>query len=178
MTIFAKTCLLIALAVAQAPVGAPSVREKKPANTAYLCDTDAARALVGDLAGDASVVEVGCAASGDELRARNELLARFVEVARSGSGTFRLKKTCTTIEGDPIVRYLVVDDGSITLATDSTADKFGPKQVCRAGVDQVELGYFDPKTADASGPRYFQVTPDSPADATYLIRCYPQEWDF
>lgn len=178
MTILAKTCLLLALAVAQAPVGAPAVREKKPANTAYLCDTDAARALVGDLARDASVAEVGCAVSGDELRAHNELLARFVEVARSGEGSLRLKKTCSTIEGDPIVRYLVVENGSITLATDSTADKFGPQQACRAGVEQVDLGYLDAKTADASGMRFLQVTPDAPADATYVIRCYPQEWDF
>jgi hypothetical protein len=174
-----RNLLLVALlATAQAPMGAPQTPGRADASLAYTCDTEAARTLVDALARDASVSKVDCVPAPDEVAARNELLARFVEVARSGKGRMAVAKTCATVEGDPLVRYLVADNGEVRLATDSRADRFGPKQVCSARAASVEIGFLDAKNPGPDGPRFVTDLAAAPPGTAYVLRVMPQAWDF
>ena len=167
------TILLCILALVVAPQTPAPAADRAPLDTTYTCDTDRAKALARALAADASVVEVGCQAPADGVAARNAMLAKLVDAARSRTGAVSLRKTCTTIEGDPIVHYLTVVDGEITLVTDSTADRFGPRQVCAARVARVELGWIDEARAS-----FVAGVEGAPAGARYVVRCLPQDWTF
>ena len=170
MTTLTTLCIAALVWLPQTPAPA---RDQPALDTTYACDTDRARALVVAFAGDAGVVEVGCQAPSDGVGARNAQLAALVDAARSRAGAVRLRKTCNTIEGDPIVHYLTAVEGEITLVTDSRGDRFGPKQVCSARVARVELGYVD----EASG-RFVPGAEGAPDGTRLVVRCMPQDWTF
>lgn len=172
MAMTTLTTLLIAALVCLPQTPAPGM-DRPAGDTAYTCDTDLARSLARNLAGDATVVEVGCQVPADGVEARNEMLKQFVGTAAARTGAMRLRKTCTTVEGDPIVHYLTAVDGEITLVTDSTADQFGPKQVCSARVARVEIGHVDEQTGQFV-PGLGKVPPGKPC----AVRCLPQDWTF
>jgi hypothetical protein len=171
MTILTTLCIAALVWLPQTPKPG---KDRPAADTAYTCDTDRARSLARDLAADTSVTEVGCQASGDGVEAHNKLLEAFLFSTATGRmGALRLRKTCSTVEGDPIVHYLMLVDGEITLVTDSTADRFGPKQVCSARVARVEIGHVDETTGQfVSG--IDRVPPGKPC----VLRCLPQDWTF
>jgi hypothetical protein len=160
--------LVVIVALLQAPPSRADV------NLAYTCDTEASRTLVDSLARDAAGSKLDCAASAEH----NAVLERFVEVARSGKGRMVLAKTCQTVEGDPLMRYLVVDNGEVRLATDSRADAHGPKQVCSARASSVEIGFFDATNPGPEGPRFVTDLKAAPAGTAYVLRVMPQAWDF
>jgi hypothetical protein len=44
----------------------------------------------------------------------------------SGKGTYGIKKTITTVEGDPIYQYLIVENGKCRMIEDTRNDALGP----------------------------------------------------
>ena len=176
-----RVCAIVlgSLRPLQAGPAEPRAAEPRAADPAptYSCDTEEIRALARELSQDASVAEVGCAESAEQTREHNDLLKRFVRVAQLREGSLRIEKTCSTVEGDPIVQYLIAEGGAVTLVTDSTADRYGPRQVCRARIESVELGYLDEQEGDG-GPRFVPVAGNARADRQYVVRCLPQEWYF
>jgi hypothetical protein len=145
---------------------------------AYTCDSEAALTLADSLAKDAAVEQLDCAATGERLAAQNRVLERFAAVAASRQGAMRLRKVCPTVEGDPIVHYLVVADGEVLFVTDSRADRFGPKRVCGARVASVELGYLVEQEGLEGGPRFVRGVAGAPEGARFILRCAPHDWDF
>ncbi|UCG44252.1 MAG: hypothetical protein JSU73_06510 [candidate division WOR-3 bacterium] len=58
-------------------------------------------------------------------RTSNDRKRKALQVLMKGSGKYALKQTPTTVEGDPVPRYLVVDKGRWQLVFDGSRDAFG-----------------------------------------------------
>jgi hypothetical protein len=103
--------------------------------------------------------------SADAVRRNNAIRLSLWRAAETASGTVKAKKTVSTTEGDPVVYYLVVNDGVIESVRDYREDEFGPPgpRVLRDRVDRLHIGYFDSE-------KRFRHGPDAPDGAELLIR--------
>jgi hypothetical protein len=140
---------------------------------AYECNAQQIQALADELAGDASAGKTACSVPDARLAEHNDLIRRFVEVASAGKGAFSVQKTCLTVEGDPILKYIVTRDGELLLVTDSRRDTHGPRDVCAGRVDRVELGYLAPDAE--GGSRFVALGPGASPEGPLVVRCLPQD---
>jgi hypothetical protein len=82
----------------------------------------------------------------------------------------KLKKTCGTVEGDPIYSYLTVEKGKAKVFIDTSQDDFGPKRVYAYECSELDIGiYFNDLKA---GKMVFQKIENSEEkDHQMVLRC-------
>ncbi len=106
--------------------------------------SEAEQKLSDGLKNDMDFVAVECgrrqtAASAD--RVASYKLKAFL--AFSGEGEqIKLKKTCGTIEGDPVFSYLTVEKGKASIFIDTSQDDFGPQRVYSYQCVEFEIGIY------------------------------------
>lgn len=84
---------------------------------------------------------------GKALEARqfsNRIKLLLFEAAQSSNPkeTVKVKKICSTREGDQIPSYLTVNQGKVTLVVDTSRDKFGSGQIHLKDCENLTLGNY------------------------------------
>lgn len=93
-----------------------------------------------------------------------------VETFRRGRGRLALQQTYTTVEGDPITVYLLVDGSRVRTVHDGRADRFGSGGVTQTALDSLTLGYYPYEAR----PEVVRVPLDGAAHASrpLLLLCW------
>ena len=69
----------------------------------------------------------------------SRILTKAWNVWVSGRGCYAIKQSHSSVEGDPIVHYLIIRDGDCLDVHDSRADQWGPKVVSTRGIPELRL---------------------------------------
>jgi len=102
--------------------------------------------LIQGLKQDPSIKTIDCPRRNLDLTIRiknNAVKQLLYSVADSGRGVFKAKKTCITVEGDPVTEYMIVVSGKIRVIHDASQDRFGGMDVHSYDVNNIQLGYYD-----------------------------------
>lgn len=102
--------------------------------------------LIQGLRQDSSIKTIDCPRNNLDLSTRiknNAVKQLLYSVAGSGRGVFKAKKTCVTVEGDPVTEYMIVVSGKIRVIHDASQDRFGGMDVYSYDVNNIQLGYYD-----------------------------------
>jgi hypothetical protein len=79
----------------------------------------------------------------DLLRRDNDRRKLFLKIYQAGKGRAGLTHGGGTMEGDPIVEWIMVDDGKLLLIEDATRDRYaGFPGVFKFSPTNAALGYF------------------------------------
>jgi hypothetical protein len=102
--------------------------------------------LIQSLQQDPSIKTIDCPRRNLDLSTRiknNAVKQLLYSVAGSGRGVFKAKKTCITVEGDPVTEYMIVVSGKIRVIHDASQDRFGGMDVHSYDVNNIQIGYYD-----------------------------------
>jgi hypothetical protein len=165
-----KICLLIFCLLFVQDVWAQRKREPLSADQQKLKD---------ELINDREYIEVSCDRRSTtpnpdrDTSYRLKAIQAFTEAGEKS----KLKKTCVTVEGDPIYSYLTVEKGKAQFFIDSSQDDFGPKRVYAYQCSQLEIGiYFNDLKA---GRMVFQKIENSEGkDRQIVLRCLADSKEF
>lgn len=82
--------------------------------------------------------------------------------AWNGGWSAKARKSLTTIEGDPMDHYLVIEPGDVRVIVDSRRDRYaGAEKISTIPVSTLRIGYYD-------GGRFVE-TAQPPADGRELV---------
>lgn len=134
--------------------------------------SEAEQKLIAELGRDQEFVQVTCERRHVKSSADSDASTRLktLDAYKNGKEISKLKKSCGTIEGDPIFSYLTVEKGKASIIIDTSWDKFGPKRVYSYQCSELDIGtYFnDLKT----GRMFFQkARTDEVRDERATLRC-------
>lgn len=100
--------------------------------------------LSEELAADREYNQVGCAGylkTANAEKSANYRRAAF-EIFATGKLKKKLKRSCGTREGDPIVTYLAVENGTAIIYVDWTRDRFGPGRLFSYTCSNLDFGSY------------------------------------
>jgi len=165
-----KICLLIFCLLFIQNIFGQRVREPLSEDEQKLSDK---------LKNDKEYVQVSCAKSAFPYNPDRDTSYRLKAIqsfTESGEKS-KLKKSCGTVEGDPIFSYLTVEKGKAQFFIDTSQDDFGPKRVYSYECSQLEIGiYFNDLKA---GKMVFQKIESSEGkDYQIVLRCLADSKDF
>ena len=136
--------------------------------------------LKEELRADKEFFQVDCRGrrpADEPVEADAKTRLKVFEAFESGNKSSKLKKTCSTIEGDPIYSYLMVEDGKASVVIDTSEDPFGAKRVFSYRCDDLAVGrYFHDEKA-----RKFvfeRVETGQLKDWQFILRCSAGEREF
>lgn len=134
--------------------------------------------LSDELRQDQEYVQVSCERRQVVINPDKDTSYRLKSVqAFQGEGEIqKLKKSCGTIEGDPITSYLTVEKGKARVFIDASQDKFGPKRVYAYQCSALDIGiYFNDLKA---GTMVFQkIDAGAGKDQKLVLRCLADSRD-
>jgi hypothetical protein len=64
------------------------------------------------------------------------------EAARDAAQTVKAKYTCSTVEGDPITTYIIIEKGKAKIINDASRDYFGSLRVVSSNCDEFIVGTY------------------------------------
>lgn len=158
-----KICLLIFCLLFIQNVFGQRTREPLSAEEQKLSD---------ELKNDKEYIEVSCnrrSAISNSDRDTSYRLKAIEAFTKAGEKS-KLKKSCGTVEGDPIFSYLTVEKGKAKFFIDTSQDDFGPRRVYAYECSQFDIGiYFNDLKA---GRMVFQKIESSEGkDRQTVLRC-------
>lgn len=104
----------------------------------------------------------GRMAISEEKAAANNNIRIVLWDAWQGDQSAKARKPLTTIEGDPIDHYLVLEPGDVQVIVDSRRDRYaGAEKVVHYPVTAIRIGYYDGGN--------FVETAKPPADGHELV---------
>jgi len=100
--------------------------------------------LSDELKKDAEYIQVDCGLRPSAVNREKDSTFRLkaVEVFAQDGEKTKLKKTCGTVEGDPIFSCLLLEKGKATMFIDSTQDKFGHRRITSYLCMELDLGHY------------------------------------
>jgi len=134
--------------------------------------------LSDELKNDQEYIQVGCERrpTSNSDRDTSYRLKAIQAFTKAGEKS-KLKKTCGTVEGDPIYSYLTVEKGKAQFFIDTSQDYFGPRRVYAYPCSQLDIGiYFNDLKA---GKMVFQKMENSEEkDRQIVLRCLVDSKEF
>ena len=126
--------------------------------------------LSDELKKDQDFLQIGCERRQTVKGADMDLRLKALEAFKEERQKSKLKKSCGTIEGDPIFSYLKVEKGKASIFIDTSQDDFGPKRVYSYQCSELEIGiYFNDLK---QGKMVFQKIDSSQIkDQKIVLRC-------
>jgi predicted type IV restriction endonuclease len=96
------------------------------------------------LENDKSIIELNCRRSEKikTIKESSKVKLKQFKVFKSAKNTLKTKYTCSTIEGDPITNYLIIENGKATRYYDSTRDAFGLRQIYKTECSELNIGTY------------------------------------
>lgn len=130
--------------------------------------------LIESLKTDVEFQEIRCWREETENNPEVTIRRTALEAFRLADREAKLKRTCHTIEGDPIFSYLIIKDGKASVVVDTTEDKFGSKQFFRYQCGRLAIGkYFYDENARK---RIFEEIKDGDKkDRIIVLQCVAEE---
>ena len=96
--------------------------------------------------------------------------AAAVDVFQRGTGRIAVGEQVSTVEGDPVYRYLLVDGRRVRLVVDSRDDRWSAaRRVHEVALDSISLGYLAAEATMRTLPRFVSVHLDSAGTARHPL---------
>jgi len=138
------------------------------------------RRLRDELEEDTSILKMDCvpfsaleARNAKELAARslnNRIRLALYDAARSGMGVVKAQRRCGTDEGDPVVSYMIVEQGKIKFVDDYSRDSFSSRRVYAKTCDKLVLGLFV-ENKDKREIVFRRLTDESKDKVAMILKC-------
>lgn len=128
-----KVCLLIICLVFIQNVWGQRIREPLSEDEQKLSD---------ELKKDRDFLPIGCERRPTAKQADINLKLKALEAFKKEGQKSKLKKSCGTVEGDPIFSYLTVEKGKASIFIDTSQDDFGPQRVYSYQCGELDIGIY------------------------------------
>ena len=134
--------------------------------------------LIEALKTDAEFQEIEC------WRERIEANKREMDIKLSAFEAFKLadrqskiKRTCYTLEGDPVFSYLTIKDGKASVVIDTTQDPFGSKQVFSYQCSKLILAKYT-EDLEARKKTFEEIEPAAIKEQMIVLQCRTESKEF